>query len=749
MSLLDVIMPSPTPAAPSTPASPASPSEGSTLTSITSALSSVFLGSEPVIETDEFVPAQEAETELDIDQDLKSVLEPESEPETLMEQLSPHALIVQSRKPAATGCSMHAGFKTAILISDIEGDTDKLHRIIKHAQRWAAIAKGNNNEVHLAFLGDFSPDRAFSPIDTLAQLLSWKKKGFSMLKARSGRSVHCVLGGREMALLRLVDRGDRSEVALGANVRAASREAVEIMQRTLKRPPPLVPTEWKVYTEAVTTIFGALDLALTDEDSIAKAHGVVVLCTLLKLEALLSMTKRAGYVSESSPGFLRNVLRRRLKPADYAAFASDAALRCSPTDGAWLPAQVIRFIDKDGKNLNEEGLALVPVALAALAAVSTYISETVLPLLRLSVLVGYIEPPNDEDAENAAWLMHAGTSDGHDEGNTIVGKLPESVKIVDGAPRVEWTETLAGDWPQVLNDAFQSFLERWVSGDDAGDEGAVWIALSIPSSKSGPTESEHRLPLEGLGREQRFSPTLGAVGHVAAPFPLIIKKYEMDKYNATTVGWTINTNVEGYATDAFGVITWCAKTKREIKLPRLKSTDLESHQFDMDCVLKTLVAQLWSGEDAREREGVLGPMVKAGRDGREVLRLVWWEDVLTLLPEGFLRTALKLYNSRPPPTRVAGAVISAITLTTADILEMEFPGISEAEAVEFRKEVGPRIWKTKSQHGANLQGQPITTFVTISASFDPLVGLRVAWHLASAKHVTIVAAPSQHEYQTY
>jgi hypothetical protein len=688
-----------------------------TLSSLTETLSSIFLGDASSADAKVEAPAPAAPVE-------------------------PVVPAVPAVPSASIGCSAHGGFRTIVVMSDIEGNAERLNRIAKAAQRWTRTALEYENEVHCVLNGDFAPDSAWSPVDTLSQLLSWKRKGVATLKV-SAEHVHVVLGGRELAMLRLVDRGASGELCMRSS---ATRNSVAAMQAALKNGPPVTPSAWEPYASAVRTVFGTLEIACTTDQDVARAHNVLALCTLLKLEALLAMTKRAAYVSERAPGLLRNVLRRKLKPALYRTFAEDASLRCPPgggTGGAWIATQLVRFISTGGDDLNADGHALVPVAHAALMAMANYVSETVLPLLRASVLVDAIAPPVGESSENAAWFLHGGTGDGR--GGTIVGKLPASVSCDDGTLRVAWhpAPQSAAPWHDVLNAEFQSFLVRWLRGDPCEDA-AAWIALSTPASESGPTQSTSQFPLEGLGSNSVIAPTIGAVAHASAPFARVERKLEAHK----TLGWWLNSDTEGFATEAFGVITWCAKMRAKLTAapPLTRALSLLDLQFDVDVILRTL-ASVWTG-DVREKVGQLGPLVVAGRDGSELLRFVAWDDALALVPEAYLRVALEAYHTQPTQTRVAGGVSASITLSAVNAISLVYAAISATEALALNTELGPRVWRSQaagpSKDATDQRGgAPTTTFQTLLASSDPLAGLRVVWRPAG-KHATLrIAQPSE------
>jgi hypothetical protein len=656
----------------------------------------------------------------------------------LLEQLVPGAS--NEAAPQATACSMRAGYKTLIAYSDFEGDDGKLEALIESSHHIAKRAAKNNNELRYALLGDLVSDGVFSSVDPCTRLLDWTRLPSSSLHDMNvtPSQVHLVLGGREIAMIRLFER-ESGEFAMGK----PSKDGIVVMERALKQTSPL-PGHWSAYDRDIVSAFGSGSfVANAGDDSveITKAHAALTVCLFLKLECFCAMTKRSAYESDHRPGFLRNVLKRGMKADQFASFNQDASLRCAASgsfgpvgsETRWLLHYVHRFL-KNGK-LSGSGLRFASFAYGALAIFFAYIRDTIQPLLRHGLLVECVAPPFGHDPVDGIWLMHGGTSDGLD--GTIVGRLPvETVEKTDGIV-VHWSEISHTDqleWKDALNNLWRVFVDALIAGQVSSADLNRWIGLAIPDTGSGPTQSRAQNQLDGLGSSRFDSPTIGLVGHIHAPFGTIRLKTE-DKHTVAMCGCACT---DHYDSKYYAVATWCAKTKQDlVKHHHVdRSLSLEEVQIDVDIVFSTLFQTLWIKNV--ETRGHIGPVVRAGRDNKELMRVVWWDDdVITLLPEAYIRAVLEEAAQISIPQSAVVAVVGNLLISRAggEVVPLKLGQLSPAEEIDERLEMGARIWKLIQHTSDETDG---TAFHTRTSSRDAFTGLRVGIE-ARAMHAKLVA----------
>ena len=301
----------------------------------------------------------------------------------LLDLPAPEPAKVEKAKPTApahardaksTGCSMHRGFKTVISISDLDGSEKKLEMLLEESKKIAHEAHHNKNEVRYAFLGDMTPDTIPAGTSLCRTLVAYESKKQKIHDMDC--QTHVCLGGREIAYLRFFERSGGEFLCLEPSV-----ENVKLMEAALKRP-HVVPGAFPEYDADVENAFGSLTFTVNDPTDLAKVHSALLLCMWLKLECACAITKRAGYVSDASPGLLRNVLQAELKQLPQEL--NDPAMRCqsdgSVEGGRWLVKQVERFI-KDGR-LAGAGVRLVPFVYRATSIFSKFVKTSVLPLTR-------------------------------------------------------------------------------------------------------------------------------------------------------------------------------------------------------------------------------------------------------------------------------------------------------------------------------------------------------------------------------
>ena len=665
---------------------------------------------------------------------------PAPEPAKVVKPKAPTAP-AHARDAQSTGCSMHHGFKTVISISDLDGSEKKLEKLLEESKHIASFAHHNKNEIRYAFLGDMTPDTIPAGTSLCRTLVDYESKAKKIHDMDC--QTHVCLGGREIAFLRFFERPGGEFLWLKSSV-----ENVKLMEAALKRP-HVVPGAFPEYDADVENAFGSLTFGVDDPTDLAKAHSALLLCMWLKLECACALTKRAGYVSEASPGLLRNVLKAELGQLPQAM--NDPAMRCPPDGsvegGRWLVKQVERFI-KDGR-LAGAGVRLVSFVYSASSVFSKFVKTAVLPLLRVGKLVDYVEPPNGYEPNAGVWLMHAGTGLGD---GTIVGRLPEQTVVKSEGKgeevgvRVRWSsKTIENqqEWADTLNTSWRKFIDEVAAETTTDADVSRWIGLSMPETQSGPAESEATHQANDLGVESVESPTIALVGHNGAPYGTITSKTHGDHGHVVQVcGCTC---CDGFESLFFGVATWCAKTKKFFKHHHVdRSKNLEELQIDVDILFSTLFQTLWSAPHT----GTLGPvvrggrrtMVASGRESAELMRVVLWDDdVLTLIPEAYVCAILHEHALHPLPTTGIVGVVGKmhISNTTSEVIPLKFGQLTPAEEMDERLEMGTRIWKLAREPSAD--PDDVTSFAVETSSLDRFSGMRV--QIAQrGPHVTMLPA---------
>ena len=193
--------------------------------------------------------------------------------------------------------------------------------------------------------------------------------------------------------------------------------------------------------------------------------------------------------------------------------------------------------------------------------------------------------------------------------------------------------------------------------------------------------------------------------------------------------------------------TWCGSTsaafERMCSATVNRNVPIDKLQYDVSCTLSSLVQHSELADALAQPQfpwrsfgcmrGQLGPVVKAGRENKELMRSIHWTcstapDVMMLLPEAYVRFVLQDYGEQTEGlSRFAGRVMGGeMVLSNAAAIPLRRPDVSEAEQLFTAQLLGPRIWRlaatasTASDH----------VFDTCTSCTDPLVGLFVKWTFA-------------------
>lgn len=355
--------------------------------------------------------------------------------------------------------------------------------------------------------------------------------------------------------------------------------------------------------------------------------------------------------------------------------------------------------------------------------------------LKRAKYIECIGPPDmDANGSHGMWIKYSST-----RGGAIVGKMPDvGTQWANSSQKlslIEWKDQLNKRWHTIASNASTLPKEYRI-------EYSFWLAMSQIEK-----EDAEPKPAAGLGTEtygsvavfaRRTNRVFGTVGRT-----LLVDKSSGNRFPAQT--W-----IElGVASDSiyWTSATWCQSTSkafaRKNKLVINRSEPLDELQYYVSCTLGSLVQHseqpdalaqpVFAWRNFSSMRGRIGPCVKAGRAGEEVLRVIQWThatapDVVMMLPEAYVRFMLESYfQDTLGLTRLAGkAVHGEMVLFESDIVQMKLCDLSEAEQIHAAQQLGARIWKV-SGSSAKTGRQAYKTYTSTA---DPLAGLVVKWVFA-------------------
>jgi len=346
-----------------------------------------------------------------------------------------------------------------------------------------------------------------------------------------------------------------------------------------------------------------------------------------------------------------------------------------------------------------------------------------------------IGPPDmDENGSHGMWIKYSST-----RGGAIVGKLPDVGTQWANADRkltlIEWKDQLNKRWQAMASNASSLPKEHRI-------EYSFWLAMSQVEK-----EDKELLPAAGLGTETYGSTAVfarstnrvfGTLGRT-----LVVDKASGNRFPAQT--WI---EMGAVAPSIYWTCaTWCGSTSKAFassnKLVLNRSDSLDKLQYYVSCTLGSLVQHseqpdalgqpVFAWRNFASMRGRVGPCVKAGRGGEEVLRVIQWShnaapDIVMMLPESYVRFMLESYfQDTIGLTRLKGkAVAGELVLFESDTVQMKLCDLSEAEQLHAAQQLGPRIWKMSSSSAKTGK----QTFKTYTSTADPLAGLTVKWVFA-------------------
>ena len=555
-----------------------------------------------------------------------------------------------ARAPKGTGCSAHWGFKTVVALRS--APKPKLDALLQLASDFVRVAAENANECHLVVVGGIAPMREE---ETMSALLALRRDGLP--SGVQPENVHIVPGPQEVGLLRFLDgAGELARVPP-----LAEAEELSALVETLRNPGLGSPA----YEEELRRAFGEwnpLD-GLDSRGQIEVARRRLRVAFWIKAEAM-AVDVGGAYVSRLEPGLLRNIARWRARENGHVSLADYV----NEHDQVRLEGAEA-FVD------SEDHAATAALVVDALF---DFAEEVVRPLL------GAAEPLLLLDAPE---ILKTGSKA---EGIWALGLQPSP----SSDSPFQRARDANAQWRDLVANPTQEKLAQWQTTPEA-------------------------VPFRWLPHEKGAPPIVGVAPGPPMPFAHVHRAYRLEEpewasgaLRTTTHQWSClpDTGASAY----LAAWSWCSKTKAMIApaaSPVDRSVDIEDLQDDVSCVLATLVQHteqsgpLFAPSKPFERTwgslvGTLGPTVRGGRGGRELLRAVHWAaaeaplvpEVLTLLPEAYVRYLFKDYD-HDGASDCAGCVSGFLVLPDEDIVPLRIPWMSELEADEEAGARGARVWK--------------------------------------------------------
>lgn len=255
--------------------------------------------------------------------------------------------------------------------------------------------------------------------------------------------------------------------------------------------------------------------------------------------------------------------------------------------------------------------------------------------------------------------------------------------------------------------------------------------------------------------------------------------------------------VTSNGTPAWAVSTSCSKMVSALSAPPVKLDRQLTHadlQYDVSLTLASLLSQ--TPHKFESLKGVIGPIILAGRDDNEPMRVIEWQTaskdtLVMLLPETYMQIAFADYNNGSDAgTSVPQWLSSFLCLENKNIIPLKVNGCA-AEAEDIVAQMGPRLWRLPSQNESVIDTEAVmqalhrvetvqenlvyttqqdarltqqveygkrvsntttgthSVFFTTTPSNDHLTGLRVRWVFAADRPTmpTLDTSTDQLEYE--
>jgi len=687
--------------------------------------------------------------------------------------------------PAATGCALE-GVATALFVGDLHGDGERARLAFKHAERCLAAATENRNALHAVFLGNTVPCHHASKTDATKLVLSYARgdRGVNIDTRFRAEHVHVLLGDKDVGLLRFLRRGRAGELALVDRDAdgVPTRADVAATRAALLRPSLVAgAAEVRAYEASIEAAFAPITGLVLPAPSTGEGEGegegdaatlaavatALDVLMLLKLEAMAATSYVGAFVTTGSPGLVRAVVRHAEKSSaalgPCAAYLNDEPLRCPLNDVTWLAAARTACFSSLGPGapqLSERGRAVARFARPVLQTFFDYLDARVLALYDVGKLVDLLTATPDAAASTAVWAMHSGTSDG--ALGSIVGRAPTRASFAHEQLRVEWAPPGGAApmepqaWADDLNGRWRTFTTALRAGAASDEELRLWVALSMPSTGSGPLCSASALVLHGLGDPGATPPRAasGVVAKPALPFGCTQRAFRttLDARDGTMQRFVTSTWTH-LGTDAFSpnlfwsVGSFCPSTAAAAfpaieAVYRLMNGEMAvaQAQAQVTATLAGVLRAQIDGVCVYDRQcpddtgcvehemphdglvgmrAVIGPIVAKDDHRGDLLRATYWYSplppgggqpppLLMLFPEHWISNVLSEYRTKSTQrhtTACVGMVEGVLVLRTADRLDPWIPmeGTTRVEADLARDELGPRAWVLRPRDPARLE----------------------------------------------
>lgn len=264
--------------------------------------------------------------------------------------------------------------------------------------------------------------------------------------------------------------------------------------------------------------------------------------------------------------------------------------------------------------------------------------------------------------------------------------VPDSAGSQDGT----WLLPSSGDACLSLVPQGNMTLLEWKDAINALDKTGLVLEASAAS----------RLPFEQLGVVSGITAT------TQKSIPTMQQTREWIVSDAhcwpdTQSHWS---EVTSNGTPAWAVSTSCSKMVSALSVPPVKLDRQLTHadlQYDVSLTLASLLSQ--TSHTFESLKGVIGPVVLAGRDENEPMRVIEWQTasdhaLVMLLPETYMQIAFADYNNGSDAgTAVPQWLSSFLCLENKNVIPLKVNGCA-AEAEDIVAQMGPRLFSLPSQN---------------------------------------------------
>lgn len=625
--------------------------------------------------------------------------------------------------PAPIGCGPGMQTRTMIVSGGL-GRRD-LDVMLSQSASVAKKAIARHNKLGFAFLGNFSRG-------AMQKVMELKNSGIMI--GDQGRvpeqEVILIAGNKDLAWLRLIN-GDAHSREI---VRSSDPDAAVVLRHPtpLSWSPALIAS-WKEHNKGVDSM-----------SSLPANHSENVIAVMMFVK-LVSMTR----LTMDEPDLVEEFMQMMEKEPKNGDAVSKMELRSfmESFDGL-IESGMEKLVA--GEELTPEGLGILPAARQIVDRILEYAQKAVASYLRSSFLVHGVKSRN---AATRLWLSSTQLST-----QEAAGKLPIGVDERNMEVLFRDHSGTMSEWEERLNSQFSTFLRQLLRGEVSTELYNAYVAVASSTK-------QYPLPVSGL-KEDSPETVQAVTSHGTNPFATLQRRNLFKISKSGREGGLVGVleqwvNV-GARSPSWGVCTWCGGLESDLALPSpfLNLSVPPSVHIDMISVIIASMLSVDVGGGVLLKEhghdninGLLGPIVTPrGTRKSQPMRLVHFThqavktQFVALLPEAFIHTSLDYYDlnyrrkmSRGSPFLVAeGFTI----LYDKDVVQLQFPGVLDAELEDVIAETGKRLWKfgpdsnipdataceamrASVELGREVAAPSCTVFHTRQTSNDPFAGLQI------------------------